>query len=99
MKYQIAWRSKGTTLLHFSPKLLDDRREAEYIAEGLSLEHVKYDHGVQECDDDGHRIGNVTFAGEVTELIQKMAPKEQNDACHELIDTKPSSPSYDPSQL
>lgn len=64
MKYQIAWRQKNTTFLHFGPKLFDDRTEAEELAEGLTLEHPQYDHGVQECDDDGHHIGAVWFPEE-----------------------------------
>ena len=59
MKYQIAWRIKNTTLLHFSPKFFEDRKEADELIEGLSLEHPKYDHGVQECDDAGHHLGIV----------------------------------------
>lgn len=64
MKYQIAWRIKNTTLLHFSPKFFEDRKEADELIEGLSLEHPKYDHGVQECDDAGHHLGIVVFPGE-----------------------------------
>lgn len=64
MKYQIAWRRKNTTYLHFGPRLFEDRKEAEEMAEGLTMEHPQYDHGVQTCDDEGNHFGDVWFPSE-----------------------------------
>ncbi len=81
MKFKIAWRRKNTTYLHFGPKLFEIKAEAEELAEGLTLEHPAFDHGVQECDDEGRHVGNVTFMVDAPEptlqetRLTEVAPK------------------------